>query len=112
MTQALNCPHCKGGITIDETNLQNQYNQLQNELEQQKKQPKIPSFIPDYPCEDGSCGRVHENSHYAHRPKGKCSNCDQFSPEKEGKCAWCKQTDSIEEIDKDEIEDLGIRLPG
>jgi len=45
------------------------------------------------------------------RPKGKCSNCDQFSPTKEGKCSWCQEKDSIEEIDKDDLENLGIRLP-
>ena len=36
---------------------------------------------------------------------------DQFSLEKEGTCPWCKETDSIEEIDKEDLENLGIRLP-
>ncbi len=111
MTQAISCPGCNQQIAIDDSPQQNQLNQLQNELEQQKKQPKLLNFIPDYQCEDGNCGQIHENSRYANRPKGKCSNCDQFSPEKEGKCTWCKEKDSIEEIDKDDLEDLGIRLP-
>ena len=36
---------------------------------------------------------------------------DQFNPRKEGKCSWCNEKDSIEEIDKDDLENLGIRLP-
>ena len=42
--------------------------------------------------------------------KGKCNNCDQLNPHKEGKCIWCDQNE-VEPIDKDDLEDLGIRLP-
>ncbi len=111
MTQAVNCPGCNQQIAIDDSPQQNQLNELQNELEQQKKQPKMPSHIPNYQCKDGTCGQVHENPRYTNRPKGKCNNCDQFSSIKEGTCAWCKEKDSIDEIDKDDLENLGIRLP-
>jgi len=111
MTQAVACPGCNQQIAIDDSPQQNELNQARVELEELKKIPKVQSFIPNYQCKDGTCGQVHENPHYTNRPKGKCTNCDQFSPIKEGKCSWCKEEDSIEEIDKDDLENLGIRLP-
>lgn len=111
MTQAVDCPSCKQQIAIDDSPQQIELNKLRTENEELKKQPKMPSYIPSYQCLDGNCGQIHKNPRYTRRPKGKCSNCDQFSLEKEGKCPWCKEEDSIEEVDKDELEDLGIRLP-
>ncbi len=111
MTQAVSCPGCNQQIAIDDSPQQIEANQLRIELEEAKKQPKIQSFIPNYQCKDGTCGQIHQNPRYTSRPKGKCSNCDQFSSTKEGTCSWCKQEDSIEEIDKDDLENLGIRLP-
>jgi len=111
MTQAVNCPSCNQQIAIDDSPQQTQLNQLQAEAEQLKKEPKMPSFIPSYQCKNGTCGKNHANPRYTNRPKGKCSNCDQFSPTKEGTCSWCQEKDSIEEIDKDDLENLGIRLP-
>ena len=110
MTRAVTCPGCNQQIGLADPPEVQENIALQQELKEVKNR-QIPSFIPNYQCEDGNCGQIHENSRYAHRPKGKCSNCDQFSSEKEGKCAWCKEKDSIEEIDKDELRDLGIRLP-
>ena len=110
MTQAVDCPSCKQQITIDDSPQQIELNQLRNEVEELKKIPKMQSFIPNFQCKDGTCGQLHENPRYTTRPKGKCSNCEQFSSTKEGTCSWCGQ-DEIEEIDKDELEDRGIRLP-
>ena len=109
MTQAINCPSCKQQIAIDDSPQQIELNQLRNEAEQLKK-TQIPSHIPNFQCKNGTCGQNHENPHYTNRPKGKCNNCDQFSKESTGKCTWCGKNE-IEEIDKDELEDLGIRLP-
>ena len=111
MTQAVNCPACNQQIAIDDSPQQNELNQVRIELEELKKQPKMQTFIPNYQCKDGTCGQLHENPRYTTRPKGKCSNCDQFSPTKEGACPWCKEEDSLEDIDKDDLENLGIRLP-
>ena len=111
MTRAVTCPGCNEQIGLADPPEAQENIALRQELEESKKIPKMQTFIPNYQCKDGNCGQIHKNSRYTHRPKGKCNNCDQFSLEKEGKCAWCKQDDSIEEIDKDEIEDLGIRLP-
>ena len=110
MTQAVHCPSCKQQFTVDDSPITNQINQLQSEIEQLKKEPKMQSFIPKFQCKDGTCGQNHTNPRYTTRPKGKCRNCDQFSANKEGKCPWCNQ-DEIEEIDKDELTDLGIELP-
>jgi len=111
LTQAVTCPGCNQQIAIDDSPQQNELNQVRAELEESKKYPKMQTFIPNYQCKDGTCGQLHENPRYTTRPKGKCSNCDQFSPRKEGKCSWCNEKDSIEEIDKDDLENLGIRLP-
>jgi len=110
MTQAVNCPGCHQQIAIDDSPQQIQLNQLQTEVEQLQKEPKAPSFIPGFRCTNGNCEQIHKNSRYTNRPKGKCRNCDQFSANKEGKCPWCNQND-IEEIDKEELEDLGVKLP-
>ena len=110
MTQAVNCPGCKQQIAIDDSPEQIQLNELHTEIEQLKKEPKMPSFIPSYQCKNGTCGQNHSNPRYTNRPKGKCRNCDQFSPRKEGKCSWCNENE-IEEIDKDELTNLGIELP-
>lgn len=111
MTQAIDCPSCKQQITIDDSPQQIELNQLLNEVKELKNVPKMQSFIPSFQCTEGNCREIHKNPRYSRRPKGKCRNCDQFSLEKEGTCPWCKETDSIEEIDKDELTDLGIRLP-
>jgi len=111
MTQAVSCPGCNQQIAIDDSSQQIEANQLRIELEEAKKYPKMQNFIPNYQCKDGTCGQIHQNPRYTSRPKGKCSNCDQFSSTKEGTCSWCKEKDSIEEIDKDDLENLGIRLP-
>ena len=111
MTQAVTCPGCQQQIAIDDSPQQNQLNQALTELEQQKKIPKMPSTMPRYLCEDGNCDTIHPNSRYTKRPKGKCNNCDQLNPHKEGKCLWCNQ-DEVESIDSDDLEDMGIRLPG
>jgi len=110
LTQAVNCPGCKQQIVIDDSPEQIQLNELQTENEKLQKEPKMPSFIPSYQCKDGTCGQNHSNPRYTTRPKGKCRNCDQFSPNIEGKCTWCKE-DDIKEIDKEELTDLGIELP-
>ena len=111
MTQAITCPGCQQQIAIDDSLQQNQLNQLQTQIQQLENEPKAPSFIPGLRCTDGNCEQIHENPRYTTRPKGKCNNCDQFSPTKEGKCSWCKEKDSIEEIDKDELKDFGVRMP-
>ena len=111
MTQAVTCPGCQYQIAIDDSPQQNELNQVRSKMEELEKEAKMPSYIPNFKCTDGNCGKIHPSLRYTRRPKGKCSNCDQFSSAKEGTCPWCKEEDSLEEIDKDDLEDLGIRLP-
>lgn len=110
MTQAVNCPGCKQQIAIDDSPQQIELNQIKNEIEELKKIPKMPAFIPGYRCVGADCNQVHKNPNYTKRPKAKCRNCDQFSLKIEGNCPWCKQ-DELEEIDEDELKDKGIDLP-
>jgi len=111
MTRAVTCPGCQQQIGLADPPEAQENIVLRQELEESKKIPKMQTFIPNFQCKDGTCGQLHENPRYTTRPKGKCNNCDQFSPTKEGKCSWCQEKDSIEEIDKDDLENLGIRLP-
>ncbi len=110
MTQAVNCPGCSKQITIDDSPQAQENIELRQQVEQLQKEPKMQAFVPSYQCKNGSCGQNHTNPRYTTRPKGKCRNCEQFSGNKEGECSWCKQNE-IEEIDKDELENLGIELP-
>jgi len=111
MTRAVTCPGCNQQIGLADPPEAQENIELRQQIEQLENEPKAPSFIPGLRCTDGNCEQIHENPRYTTRPKGKCSNCDQFSANKEGKCSWCNEKDSIEEIDKDDLENLGIRLP-
>ena len=110
MTRAVTCPSCSQQIGLADPPEIQENIELRQQIEELNKVPKMPSFIPKYQCKDGTCGQNHANPRYTKRPKGKCRNCDQFSANKEGRCSWCDQNE-IEEIDKDELENLGIRLP-
>ena len=72
----------------------------------------IEDFKPNYECPNGDCDiGVHKNTNYKKMVKGKCSNCDQFTKHNKGVCPWCKKNDTIEEIDQEELQDLGIVKP-
>src|SRR3972149_10351627 len=107
MTRAVDCPGCHQRIGLADPPEAQENILLRQQIEQLQKEPKMPSFIPKYQCKDGTCGQNHTNPRYSNRPKGKCRNCDQFNANKEGKCSWCNQNE-IEEIDKDELTNLGI----
>ena len=112
MTQAVACPNCSQQIGIDDSVAERENIELRNQVNQLTKESlAIPRHMPNYHCPDGNCDITHPNPKYEKRPKGKCSNCEQFSSEKSGICPWCKKNE-IEEIDKDDLEDLGIKLPG
>jgi len=71
----------------------------------------IEDFKPNYECPDGNCDiGVHKNKNFKKRPKGKCTNCDQFTKHESGTCPWCKGTD-IDALDPEELDDLGITPP-
>lgn len=75
-----------------------------------------PEYMPAFRCKNGNCDiGIHRNQNYKKRPKGKCKNCNQFSGHKDGDCPWCKDEDGkrgeIEELDEDELDDLGIPNP-
>ncbi len=122
------CPHCKKGITLDldklETiempkaadnpTIQNNTNQVLEKpeiIEKEVIKTVIEDFKPNYECPDGNCDiGVHKNKNYKKKPKGKCTNCGQFTKHDKGTCPWCKGTE-LEELDEDELEELGITDP-
>lgn len=80
------------------------------EKKEEKKVLPVSSHQPFYACPNGNCdkGGIHENPQQKTKIKGKCSNCDQYTPGK--KCLFCGSED-IDEIDFEELKDLGIPLP-
>ena len=121
------CPSCNEKVSIDIDKLEMKApKELQNAstetkqvlLEKPKeKEPEIKietvieDFKPNYECPDGDCPvGIHKNKNYKKKPKGKCTNCDQFTKNKTGTCPWCKGTD-IEELDPEDLEELGISNP-
>jgi len=110
MTRAVDCPNCNQKIGLADPPEVQENNTLRQEIERLESIPKIPSFIPNFQCKDDTCRQSHQNSRYSRTPKGKCTNCDQFSSTSKGVCSWCESTD-FDEVSKDELRDLGIRLP-
>ena len=68
-----------------------------------------PNYLPKYKCKDGKCGQAHNNPNYSDSVRGQCPNCKQFSPLASGQCYWCNE--DVDELDKEELDDLGIPLP-
>lgn len=125
-----NCPNCKEKVAIDidklevktPNTLENASTEGQTQLLEQKPpeviekdvvKTVIEDFKPGYECPDGNCdqGGIHKNKNYSKKVKGKCSNCDQFARNDKGTCPWCEKNDTIEEMDSEELEELGIRNP-
>jgi len=121
------CPNCKEKVSIDIDKLEVKAPKpLENASTESKqillekpveKEPQakietvIEEFKPSYECPDGDCDvGVHKNKNYKKRPKGKCTNCDQFTKNDKGTCPWCKSTE-IEELEPDYLEELGIASP-
>ena len=111
MTRAVDCPNCNQKIGLAEPPEVQENIKLHQQVEELEKIPKMQSFVPSFQCKNGDCGQNHKNPRYTNTPKGQCNNCNQFSGSNHGTCPWCNQEDSIEEIDKEQLEDLGIRLP-
>ena len=122
------CPNCKEKVSIDidkleikaPKELQNASTETTQVLIEKPKEPEIKietktvieDFKPNYECPNGDCDiGVHKNTNYKKMVKGKCSNCDQFTKHNKGVCPWCKKNDTIEEIDVEELEELGIVKP-
>jgi len=124
------CPNCKKPIAFDVDKLDPKaikVDELQNPgiaaqqtqlLEKPAEKPPkeitktvIEDFKPNYECPNGNCDvGVHKNKNFKKRPKGKCTNCNQFAKHDSGTCPWCKK-EEIEPIDSDELDDLGISKP-
>lgn len=125
------CPHCKKNVAIDIDKLEIKQDATQllanattagtQVLEQkpsivEKIKEVLPEFMPAGRCKNGNCDvGIHKNPNYKKRPKGKCKNCGQFSAHKEGDCPWCidedKKRGEIEELEEEELDDLGIPRP-
>jgi len=123
------CPNCKEKVTFDLEKemkikepkaLENQTKEGLTQVLEQKPpeiiekeviKTVIEDFKPNYECHNGDCDiGVHKNTNYKKKPKGKCTNCGQFTKHDKGTCPWCKGTD-IDELDEDELNDLGIIDP-
>ncbi len=75
---------------------------------------KLPSWQPKEFCANGQCGDPHKNPDYKQRVKKKCTNCGAWAPAKAAKCATCTKQDiddPWEELDEDELNEMGIPMP-
>ena len=124
------CPNCKKPISFDVDKLDpksvkvpelenasvtgqktQQIEKPPDIIEKEVTKTVIEDFKPNYECPNGDCDvGVHKNKNFKKRPKGKCTNCEQFSKHESGTCPWCKK-DEIEAIDPEELDDLGIAKP-
>ena len=136
----IDCPHCKGKIEVEIERKQTPAKVIiqkdDSEIEiskivdatverinkmgkggggimdeppaKKKDEPILEKFVPGYRCKN--CGNVHQNKNYKERPKGKCSNCDQFSNVKSGPCPWCAEGE-IEPVSDEDLDDLKIVTP-
>jgi len=125
------CPDCKKKheveIDIDKLDVKTPPSQTTNAsasgqtvvLDEKPKDPEtiietktvIEDFKPNYECPNGDCDiGVHKNTNYKNKPKGKCTNCGQFTKHDKGTCPWCKGTE-IDELDDEELTELGIINP-
>ncbi len=124
------CPHCKKDITLDSEKMKvtNQPLTVDTATAQSqqiittevKAEPeikevikevvKIPSHIPKFKCKNGDCGKMHENEDYTSKITAKCENCGQFTANTSDPCPFCNKTD-YEDLDEDELNDLGIPQP-
>jgi len=122
------CPNCKEKVSIDIDKLEVKTPKTlgnasaegqQQVLETKPPKPEvitetktvIEDFKPNYECPNGDCDiGVHKNKNYKKKPKGKCTNCDQFTKHAKGTCPWCKGTE-LEEMDDETLEELGIIDP-
>ncbi len=130
LVEDIDCPHCKKPFT-KETDLDKlshvenitpnnsslsgttqvlEQKPIESEIKIETK-TVIEDFKPNYECPDGNCDiGVHKNKNYKKKPKGKCTNCGQFTKHDKGTCPWCKGTE-LEELEEGELEDLGITDP-
>jgi len=121
------CPNCKEKVSIDidklevtsPKTLENASTERQKQILEQKPEviekevikTVIEDFKPNYECPHGDCDiGVHKNKNFKKMPKGKCTNCDQFTKHDKGTCPWCKH-DEIEPIELEELDELGIDTP-
>lgn len=120
------CPNCKEKVAIDIDKLEvKQPKELENttsegqqtqqiikpeikEIEKIVEKVKIPSDQPFYECKD--CDSLHKNKNYSVRPNKKCNNCDSLNGPKNKGCKNCGNTE-FEELDEDQLDDLGIPKP-
>jgi hypothetical protein len=129
----IDCPHCKGKIDVEIERKPAKViieradpieNDLAAEIEKaiskrtpakveekpEKKVLPVSTHQPFYSCPNGNCdkGGIHENPQHKTKIKGKCNNCDQFTPGK--KCLFCG-SDDVDDVDYEDLKDLGILEP-
>ena len=71
---------------------------------------QAPSDQPFFKCKN--CGDKHDNPNYSIKPNKKCPNCGSLNGNKNCKnCGNATDSDDWEELDDDELIELGIPIP-
>jgi len=122
------CPGCKQplGINTDTMKIKQTTKQIehpeattgnQTTVQVEKPEPEkieiiktvAPSDQPFFKCKN--CNDSHENPNYSEKPNKKCKNCDSLNGDKTCKNCGNHDPDNFEELDNDELKDLGIPDP-
>lgn len=130
LSGATTCPNCKKDHKVEYdldklndnikpseiSNVQASNQQTIQEIKPEIKEVEViktvaPSDAPYFTCTGNNCNELHKNTNYTRKPNKKCKNCDKLNSAKQ--CTNCKNSDpeEFEELDDDELKDLGIPLP-
>jgi len=123
------CPHCKKPLGIDTEKMNvtdlvkpaEKVNASNQVLAQEQKPAEIkevevikavsPNDQPFFACKNGDCGDLHKNPNYSKLPDKKCRNCDTLNGTKQCKNCGNKDPEEFEDIEKDDLTELGIPEP-
>lgn len=130
LTGDTTCPGCKKDHKVEfdlekldmpattATNTQATGQQTIQEVKQEVKEvEKIvekavsPSDEPFFACKNGNCGELHKNTNYSTAPNKKCKNCDTLNGKKQCKNCGNADVEEFEELDDEELKELGIPIP-
>ena len=125
------CPHCKKGFesqkdldniepVVNKGKIKEIESTSQVTIQEEKPIEKIiekikavaPKDQPFFECKDGNCGdKMHTNPNYKTRPNKKCKNCESLNGGEVCKNCGNTDKDEFDELDEDELNDLGIPTP-
>ncbi len=80
---------------------------------EQKNKPEVAlqSFIPGFRCTETGCIQIHPNPNYKNRVTAYCSRCGQFAKNNIGPCPWCRYLNTLQLVNENWLDQIGIPKP-